>query len=276
MSPSTILEALPGTVPVLTMSGLVGAVVGMITPLLASSLADRAVQPLVGLLNRMIMKRVAATLGLTELPAGVVLSVRELAADNDTITLTPVLGAFGTILSDFQPAALAAAPKLISLTLDASSLSTGDPAKASARGHVSLDSPAPAGGVTVLLSSDRADVIALAPSSLVINGGASEGLFTVSAVGQPLMAATSVDTTVRASLGTQTLSAPMTVRPEAPTTTPFTPQTVPVSPPPVSTDPSARVPGVLSIDLYTAPPLSRGLVQVASRWMGSRRSLSLD
>jgi hypothetical protein len=188
MTPSTILEALPGTVPVLTMSGLVGAVVGSITSLLAESLADPAVQPLVALLNTMIMKRVAANLGLTELPPGVVLSVRELSADNDSITLTPVLGAFGTILTDFRPAAMASVPKLMSLALDASSLSTGDSLKASTQGHISLDSPAATGGVTVLLSSDRADVIALTPSNLVVGEGVSGGSFTVNALAQPLMA----------------------------------------------------------------------------------------
>ena len=259
MTPSTILEALPGTVPVLTMSGLVGAVVGSITSLLAESLADRAVQPLVALLNTMIMKRVAANLGLTELPPGAVLSVRELSADNDSITLTPVLGAFGTILTDFQPAAMASVPQLMSLALDASSLSTGDSLKASTQGHISLDSPAPTGGVTVLLSSDRADVIALTPSNLVVGEGVSGGSFTVNAVAGPLMAATSIDTTIRASLGAQTLSAPLAVRPEAPVTM-ITPSVVAVSPPPVSTDPTARVPGILSIDLYTPPPLPPGLV----------------
>jgi hypothetical protein len=259
MAPGTIFEALSGAAPVLSMSGIVGALVGTITPLLASSLADRAAQPLVVLLNRMVLKRVATNLGLTELPAGVVLSVRELSADNDNITLTPVLGAFGTILSNFQPAALVSAAKLSTLTLEASSLSTGDPIKSSTLAHLSLDSPASAGGVTVLISSDRPDVISISPSSLLIGEGASDGSFTLSAIAQPLTAAANVDATIRASLGTQTLSTLVTVRPEPPATVVTSPMAS-VSAPPVATDPSARRPGVMSIELFTPPPLPRSLV----------------
>jgi hypothetical protein len=260
MSPSVVVEALAGTIPVLSMPGLVGTVLGTIAPLLSSSLLDRAVQPLVSLLNNLIINRVTTNLGLPALPSGAVLSVRELSADNDSITLTPVLGAFGTVLSGFQPSPLPPVRGLFALSVQPASISTSDPAQGTAQGQVTLDGPAPAGGVTIQLTSDRTDVLAIDPSSLPIGEGASSGTFTVSAIGQPLMATTHVDATIRASFGAQTLTSPISVKPEPPATT-VTPAAVPVSPPPVSTDPGARVPGIMSIDLYTPPPLPRGRIQ---------------
>lgn len=260
MSPSAIVEALSGTIPVLTMPGLVGAVVGTITPLLSSSLHDQTVQPLVSLLNKLIVNQVLANLGLAVLPSGAVLSVRELSADDDSIKLTPVLGAFGTVLSAFQPSPLPVVAKLASLTVEPASISTSDPTKGTAQGRVTLDVPAPTGGITIPLSCDRMDVLAITPSSLVINEGNSAGTFAVSAIGQPLMATTNVDGTIRASLGNQSLTAPIAVRPEPPSTL-VTSAPVRVSPPPVPTDPGARVPGIMTIDLYAPPPLPRGRIQ---------------
>ena len=249
MTPSVIVEALTGTTPVLSIPGLVGDFLQEITPLLSSSLLDRAIQPMVALLNAAISKRVAAALGLSALPSGSVLSVRELAADNDTLTITPVLGAFGTVLSGFQPSTPASVVKLASLDVRPTLIGTGDSANV-AQGKVTLDSAAQAGGVTVQLSCDRTDFMSIDPRVLVIAEGQTIGSFTVTAIGQPLMSTANVDGTVRASLGTQTLTAPLSIRPEQPAT---------VVPPPAPPEPTTFTwtgePDLAGITLQTPSPL---------------------
>ena len=231
MAPSTVVEALTGTIPVLSMPGLVGSIVQTLMPLLSASLIDRAVQPMMSLLNAEVTKRVAAVLGLSALPSGSVLSIRELAATEDGLTITPVLGAFGTVLSDFQPPAPEAVAVLSRLDVQPASIGTGDPTKNTAQGVVTLDGPAQAGGVTVTLSADRPDVVAIFPSTLRIAEGLATGTFTVTAAGQPLMTLGHIDVTIRASLGTLTLTSPLSIRPENPTTV-VPPPATPVAPPP--------------------------------------------
>jgi hypothetical protein len=247
MAPSVIVEALTGTTPVLSIPGLIGDFVQTITPLLSSSLLDRAVKPIVSFLNTEIAKRVVAALGLSALPSGSVLSIRELTADNDTLTVTPVLGAFGTVLSAFQPAAPASVVNLASLDVQPALIGTGDSANV-AQGTVSLDVAAPAGGVTVQLSCDRTDLMSIDPSVMVIREGQTAGSFTVTASGQPLMSATNVDGTVRASLGARTLTAPLSIRPEQPAT---------IVPPPATPAPTPFTGDleVASITLLTPSPL---------------------
>jgi hypothetical protein len=171
MAPSTVVEALAGTVPVLSMPGFVGSIVQDLLPLLSSSLVDRAVEPMMSLLNTRILKRVATVLGLPALPSGSVLSIRELVASDEGLTITPVLGAFGTVLSDFLPQAPDAVVRLAALDVQPASIGTGDPAKSVAQGRVNLDAPAPAGGVTIILSCDRTDVIAIDRPTLFIAEG---------------------------------------------------------------------------------------------------------
>jgi hypothetical protein len=231
MAPSTVLEALTGTVPVLSMPGLVGSIVQNLSPLLSSSLIGRAVQPMMSLLNTRIAKRVATVLGLPALPSGSVLSIRELTASEEGLTITPVLGAFGTVLSDFQPQAPESIVRLAALDVQPASIGTGDPATRVAQGRVNLHAPAPAGGVTIVLSCDRTDVIAIDRPTLFIAEGLQAGTFTITGIGQPLMSLSHVDVTIRASLGTQTLTAPLSIRPENPATV-VPPAATPVALPP--------------------------------------------
>ena len=231
MAPSTVVEALAGTVPVLSMPGFVGSIVQDLLPLLSSSLVDRAVEPMMSLLNTRILKRVATVLGLPALPSGSVLSIRELVASDEGLTITPVLGAFGTVLSDFLPQAPDAVVRLAALDVQPASIGTGDPAKSVAQGRVNLDAPAPAGGVTIILSCDRTDVIAIDRPTLFIAEGLQAGTFTITGIGQPLMPLSHVDATIRASLGTQTLTAPLSIRPENPATV-VPAAAKPVAPPP--------------------------------------------
>jgi hypothetical protein len=231
MAPSTVVEALSGTVPVLSMPGLVGSIVQSLSPLLSSSLIDRAVQPMMSLLNARIAKRVATVLGLPALPSGSVLSIRELSASDEGLTITPVLGAFGSVLSDFQPQAPDVIVRLVALDVQPASIGTGDPATSLAEGRVSLDAPAPASGVTIVLSCDRTDVIAIDRPTLFIAEGLEAGTFTITGIGQPLMPLSHVDCTIRASLGTQTLTAPLALRPENPATV-VPPSATPVALPP--------------------------------------------
>ena len=251
MTPGNVIEVSPVTAPTLTMPGLIGSVVQALTPLLSSRLFDMASRPIASVLNNLIVSRVAASLGLTALPSGAVLSVRQLVADGASIQIMPVLGAFGTVLSDFQPPALDAINRLVGLDVQPATINTGDPSQRVAQGRVTIDTAAPAGGVTVQISSDRNDILQIAPTAVVIPEGDTAGSFTVIGSPLPLMSSSQVDATVRASLGTQTLTAPLSIKPENPPTATAAPS-APVSPP------SRSAIGVGSIDLYTSPPLPRG------------------
>jgi len=231
MAPSIVIEALPGTAPVLSMPGLVGSIVQSLVQLLSSSLIDRAVQPMVSLLNTIIAKRVAIVLGLPALPSGSVLSVRELQANDEGLTITPALGAFGTLLSDFQPQVPDAVVRLAALDVQPASIGTSGSAKSVAQGRVDLNAPAPPGGVNILLSCDRSDVIAIDPAVLFIAESVATGSFTLTGIGQPLMPPSHIDASVRASLGTQTVTAPLSIRPDNPATV-VPAATTPVAPPP--------------------------------------------
>jgi len=250
IAPGVILELLPGTAPVFSVSGLVGTVVQNIAPLLSSSLLAATAQPLMALLNKLVAGRVATVLGLPALPSGSVLSIRELTTDNDSLTITPVLGAFGTALSTFQPSPPDVVRGLISLSVQPASISSSDPAQRVAQGLVTLDGLAPAGGVSIQLSCDRPDVVAVAPATLLILEGQNTGAFTATGIPQPILPTSQIDCSVRASLGSQTLVAPLSVRPEPPPTAP------PVPAAPIMPLVSSR-PGIASIDLLTPPPLPR-------------------
>ena len=218
MTPSVIVDVLTGSAPTLTMPGLIGSIIQSLTPMLSSALVAQNVSPMLSLLNTLIATQVADSLGLSALPSGCVLSIRSLTFEKDTITCTPVLGAFGTVLSTFVPAAPSGSVSLQSLTVQPSLITTGDPAGAVATGNVALSGPAPAGGVTILLSCDRPNLVAVNPTSLFVTEKNSAGQFTVSAVSGQVMSSSTVDCTVQASLNDQTLTAPLAVRPEQPRT----------------------------------------------------------
>src|SRR5207253_8767327 len=121
--------------------------------------------------------------------------------------------------------------RLAALDVQPASIGTGDSAKNVAQGRVGLDAPAAAGGVSIVLSCNRTDVIAIDPPTLVIAEGLTSGTFTITGIGQPLTPLSHIDVTIRASLGTQTLTAPLSIRPENPVTA--VPATAtPVAPPP--------------------------------------------
>ena len=218
MAPSALLEISAADPPSLTMSGMVGAVVQDVSNFLSANLIAPIIQPVTTLLNAAILKEVSAALGLSVLPSGTVVSIRQLTLDADNITLAPSLAGFGTRLSDFQPSALVAAPQLIGLDLEPTSISTSDPANRVARGKVTLSEQAQAGGVNIVLSCDQPDVTQVDPPVLAVEEGAVEGVFTITGLEQALIQASHVDGTVSASFGSQTLTAPITIRPEAPVT----------------------------------------------------------
>jgi hypothetical protein len=220
MAPSSILAISPSTSPKLVMSGMAGSVVQALASTFSGYLDSTVLQQLRTFLNNFITNQVASSLGLSALPSGSVLSVRELTAGADGITVTPVLGAFGTVLSDFQPAPPAPALSLIGLTVQPTVISTSDPANHVAQGRVSLNQPAPAGGITVLVSIDRSDVVAIEPASVLIAEGQAAGTFTATGIPQALASSATIDATVSASLGNQTLTSPLAVRPGTPTTPP--------------------------------------------------------
>jgi hypothetical protein len=219
MAPSGLVEILSGVPPSLTVSGLMGTVVHALAPLVASSLSDQAIKPLASLLNRTIGDLVASALGLPSIPFGSVLSIRQLTVGANGITVVPALGAFGATLSAFEPSAPSGTANVATLDIKPSSLSTSDPA-ATAQGRITLDAAAPAGGLTVVLSCDRSDLIKLDPASVLIAAGGNSAVFTASVVPQPIMPAAMVDATVSASLGTKTVTARLSIKPQPPATTP--------------------------------------------------------
>jgi hypothetical protein len=218
MDPSALVEVLSGVPPTFTMSGLVGSIVQTVSPLVASTLMDSAVRPVSALLSEMIASRTATSLGLPALPSGSVLSICGLTVDGGTLKVIPALGAFGTVLSDFQPSPRAPAVRLLTLDLTPTSIGTSESASNVAQGTARLDGPAPPGGVVVQLSCDRTDLLEIVPVSLSIAEGATLAGFTVTARVKSLMPTTPIDAKVSASLGNQTLSAPLSVRPEPPAT----------------------------------------------------------
>ena len=203
----------------IVVSGLMGTVVNAVAPLLASSLADQAIKPLATLLNRAIGDLVASALGLPSIPSGSVLSIRQLTADGNGVTVVPALGAFGATLSAFEPSAPSSTANLTGIVIQPSSISTSDPG-ATALGRITLDAASPESGLTVVLSCNRSDLIKLDPAPLPLAAGANSAVFTASVVPQPIMPATIVDATVSASLGTQTVTAPLSIKPQPPATTP--------------------------------------------------------
>jgi hypothetical protein len=219
MTPSGLVEILSGVPPSLAVSGLMGTVVHALAPLVASSLSDQAIKPLASLLNRTIGDLIASALGLPSIPFGSVLSIRQLTVGANGITVVPALGAFGATLSAFEPSAPSGTANVATLDIQPSSLSTSDTA-ATAQGRITLDAAAPAGGLTVVLSCDRSDLIKLDPGSVLIAAGGNSAVFKASVVPQPIMPAAMVDATVSASLGTKTVTARLSIKPQPPATTP--------------------------------------------------------
>ena len=216
MSLSRILEISPSTSPRLSMSGFVGSVLQALAPTISNVVDTAALQQLGLFLNNFIAKQVASSLGLSVLPSGSVLSIRQLQADANGLSVTPVLGAFGTVLSDFQPAPVPAVAKLIGLTVQPSSISTGDPTNLAAQGSVTLDRPASANGDPVQVSVDRPDLVAISPVPVLIPAGKTSATFIASGILQSLTSSATVDATITASLGDQFLTTPLAVRPETP------------------------------------------------------------
>ena len=217
MARSTVLDATSGDTANLSMPGIVGAAIQLLSNFLSSNLLDRTLVPLRTLLNRIIVNQVAATLGLRALPSGSVVSVRELAIDNEMFTITPALAAFGTVLSDFQPSFLDAVRQLISLDVQPSLVTTSNSATRIAQGTIVLDAAAPAGGAVIVLSCDRADYVQI-ESSVTVPEGSTSGTFAISGTGNVLMSPTNVDATIKASLGNVSLTAALSIQPESPTT----------------------------------------------------------
>lgn len=220
MSPSKILDITPSTSPKLSMPGFVGSLLQTFAPTV-SNIVDTTVLPQLGLiLNNFIAKQVASSLGLSVLPSGAVLSIRQLQADAKGLSVTPVLGAFGTVLSEFQPAAITPAPKLIGLTVQPASISTADPTNQTAQGIVTLDSPAPANGASVQVSVDRFNFVAISPILVLIPGGKTSATFVAHGILQPFASSATVDATITASLGSQSLTTQLAVHPQTPDTPP--------------------------------------------------------
>jgi hypothetical protein len=220
MSPSKILEISPSTTPKLSMPGFVGSILQALAPMISNVVDTAALQQLGLILNNFIANQVASSLGLSALPSGSVLSIRQLQADANGLSLTPVLGAFGTVLSDFQPAAIPAVAKLIGLIVQPASISTGDPTNLAAQGSVTLDHPASAKGDLVQVSVDRPDLVVISPVPVLIPAGKTSATFVASGILQSLTSSATVDATITASLGDQSLTAPLAVRPETPATPP--------------------------------------------------------
>jgi hypothetical protein len=220
MSPNRILEISPSTSPKLSMPGFAGSLLQVLTPMVSNFVDNAALQQMRLVINNFIAEQVASSLGLSVLPSGSVLSVRQLQPDANGLSVTPVLGAFGTILSDFQPGATAAATKLVGLTVQPASISTGDPTNLTAQGNLTLDGPAPAGGTSVQVSVDRPDLVAINPAPVVIPQGKTSAEFVAKGIAQSLISSAIVDTTVTASLASQSMTAPLAVRPETPATPP--------------------------------------------------------
>src|SRR5262249_8497232 len=231
-----------GVPPTLSIPGLAGTFVSTIAPLISSSLVTQGLDPVAALLNKLIATQVANTLGLPSLPSGSSLAIREVRLEGDQLNVMPVLGAFGTILSDFQPSGLGVVSRLAGLQIQPTSIGTSDPTTRVAQGKVVLEGPAPAGGVTGRLSSDRPDWKSVTPAALLIVEGENSGAFTVTGIPQPVMTMTIIDVTVSASLGGQTMTAPVSVVPEAPTAGPVVVAGV-------FSAPVTGVPGVTSLDL---------------------------
>lgn len=241
MAPSFAVDVLSGQTPTLTMSGIVGAAIESAASLVSSNLLEQVVPSLRSLLNTLLSKQVATKLGLPALPSGSVLSICELATSGSTITLTPALGAFGTVLSDFQPAPLAASAILSAVSVQPTAIGS---INGTAQGTVSLFTVAPAGGATVALSSSRADLINLDPPSLTIPEGAASASFTIGTTAPAVMPGTPVDCTILASLRGQTVSATLSIQPQQSTDV-TAPQDGPAS--------GAYGAGIASLDINNPP-----------------------
>jgi hypothetical protein len=218
MSPSEIFTIATANPPVLVMPGIVGAMVQGVSGFISSNLLAATLQPLNGLLNKLIVRGVATALGLRSLPSGVVLSVRQLSADAGEITIEPALAAFGKVLSSFQPSAPDNVVRIASLELQPTVISTSDPSSRIAQGQVMLTAPPSSGGVSVMLSVDHPEIAQISPTSLAIGEGITTAAFTVTGNAQSLMPADQVDVIVAASLGQQTTVKPICVKREPPVT----------------------------------------------------------
>lgn len=243
MTPSTIFDVSMVGVPTLTMSGFAGSIVQLLAPFVSTSLSGQIVQQLDNVLSTFVGARVAESLGSSAIPAGSVLSVRELTIDAAQITITPVLGAFGTILSTFKPAALPAPSSLAAIALSVATV--GTESVNAVDGRVDLTIAAPAGGATIQLSTARSDLLEFDADSLTIPEGQVSGAFVITAIPPPIAITTPVDCAVYASLGEQRVQTTLTVVAQTPTG-------APAAPPP-STPATAVTTGVASIAVSPNP-----------------------
>lgn len=215
MAPSLLIEALAGLPPTLSVPGLLGSTIDVVGTLLSSHLTEAAINPVASLVNDLVSRQVIEKLGLDVLPSGSILSIRELTATADGIKIVPALGAFGTVLSDFQPSQPQTSAQLIALDVQPTTVVT-DGQNSVAQGKITLDRAAPSGGVSVQLTCDRADLVRIEPATLTVPEGAISAAFTATAIAQSLMASTTLDRAISASLHGQFLSTSISVTAAAP------------------------------------------------------------
>jgi hypothetical protein len=89
--------------PTLTASGALGALLTPLAPLVGGFVADAALPGLRRAIDDAVPRAVAATFGLVDLPPGSVVSLRRVEVAPQALTIAAALGAFGNVLSTFEP-----------------------------------------------------------------------------------------------------------------------------------------------------------------------------
>jgi hypothetical protein len=89
--------------PSLTASGALGALMTPLAPLVGGFVTDAALPGLRQAIDDAVPRAVAATFGLVELPPGSVVSLRRVEVAPGALTIAAALGAFGNVLSTFEP-----------------------------------------------------------------------------------------------------------------------------------------------------------------------------
>ena len=89
--------------PSLTASGALGALLTSLAPLVGGFVADAALPGLRQAIDDAVPRAVAATFGLVDLPRGSVVSLRRVEVTPGALTIAAALGAFGSVLSTFEP-----------------------------------------------------------------------------------------------------------------------------------------------------------------------------
>jgi hypothetical protein len=92
--------------PEVEISGLAGALVAQALPIVRDLLAGMLTKQVQQTLVHELRTIVAGAFALTELPAGVTVSIRRIQMGEDEVSFQPVIGAMGTTLSTFHPPAV--------------------------------------------------------------------------------------------------------------------------------------------------------------------------